>query len=407
MTVAHLTDGLVASLKCPPGGGLHIEVFDALMKGFYVDVLLNGRMSYRVRYYQDGKKKCATIGNARVILAEEARAIAREILHKVSLGIDPKLSIQSGHISSIRKTQDLLSFASFFETKYLPFVKGYKRSWKCDVTLIHNHINPALGHRKMVDITPGDMARLVHGMQLKKYAAGTCNRVLVLMRYAYALALKWHEAGITYNPGKDLPNLKQDNKIERFLSPEEATRLMTCVRLSDNSLLQSIVPFLIYTGARKREVLDAKWIDINWQEKSWRIPLTKSGKVRHVPLSEGALEVLLILKNAAPQSLARVKGLPLEVWIFANPKTLKPYVSIYYSWHTARQLAELPELRVHDLRHSFASFLVNAGRSLYEVQELLGHADIRTTSRYAHLNRERLVGAVACVPRLTTGAKVE
>ena len=400
MAVAHLNDEMVSGLHCPLGRGLHIEVFDTLMKGFYVDVLLNGRMSYRVRYYQDGKKKCATIGNARVIGVEEARTIAREILHKVSVGINPKLSMRSGHISSIRKTQNLLSFAAFFETKYLPFVKGYKRSWKCDVTLINNHINPALGHCLLVDITPADMARVIHGMQLKKYAAGTCNRVLVLMRYAYALALKWHEAGITYNPAKDLPNLKQDNKLERFLSPEEATRLMCSVRLSENSLLQSIVHFLIYTGARKREVLDAKWVDINWQEKSWRIPFTKSGKVRHVPLSEGALEVLLALKNATDKIAVKGVALPIDEWIFANPKTLKPYVSIFYSWDTARKLAGMPELRVHDLRHSFASFLVNAGRSLYEVQELLGHADIRTTSRYAHLNRERLVGAVACVPRV-------
>ena len=400
MTVAHLNDEMVSDLKCPILGSSHIEVFDTLIKGFYVDVLLNGRMSYRVRYYQDGKKKCATIGNARVMLTAEARAVAREILHKVTLGINPKLSMRSGHISSIRKTQNLLTFANFFENKYLPFVKGYKRSWKCDVTLINNHINPSLGHCLLIDITPGDMARVIHGMQLKKYAAGTCNRVLVLMRYAYALAMKWHEAGITYNPAKDLPNLKQDNKLERFLSPEEATRLMGSVRLSENSLLKYIVPYLIYTGARKREVLDAKWVDINWQEKSWRIPFTKSGKVRHVPLSEGALEVLLALKNATDKIAVKGVALPIDEWIFANPKTLKPYVSIFYSWDTARKLAGMPELRVHDLRHSFASFLVNAGRSLYEVQELLGHADIRTTSRYAHLNRERLVGAVACVPRV-------
>jgi integrase len=237
-------------------------------------------------------------------------------------------------------------------------------------------------------------------MHLNKYAAGTRNRVLVLIRYAYALSLKWHEAGITYNPAKDLPNLKQDNKLERFLSTEEATRLMSCVRLSDNSMLQSIVPFLIYTGARKREVLDAKWVDIDWQEKSWRIPFTKSGKVRHVPLSKGALEILLKLKDCTKQIEVKRVASPIGEWIFSNPKTLKPYVSIFYSWDTARKLANMPELRIHDLRHSFASFLVNAGRSLYEVQELLGHADIRTTSRYAHLNRERLVGAVACVPRV-------
>lgn len=75
-------------------------------------------------------------------------------------------------------------------------------------------------------------------------------------------------------------------------------------------------------------------------------------------------------------------------------------MSFFYSWDMARKRAGLPEWRVHDLRHSFASFLVNAGRSLYEVQELLGHADIRTTSRYAHLSRERLFAAVEAVPVL-------
>jgi site-specific recombinase XerD len=112
------------------------------------------------------------------------------------------------------------------------------------------------------------------------------------------------------------------------------------------------------------------------------------------------MEVLSELRSLYTNSSKLQKSNSLDAWIFANPKTSKPYVSIFYSWNTARQLANLPDLRIHDLRHSFASFLVNAGRSLYEVQELLGHADIRTTSRYAHLNRERLVGAVACVPRV-------
>ena len=87
-------------------------------------------------------------------------------------------------------------------------------------------------------------------------------------------------------------------------------------------------------------------------------------------------------------------------YIFPNPHTLKPFSSFFFSWDAARKRAGIPELRVHDLRHSFASFLVNAGRSLYEVQELLGHADIKTTSRYAHLSRERLNAAVECVPRI-------
>jgi site-specific recombinase XerD len=80
-------------------------------------------------------------------------------------------------------------------------------------------------------------------------------------------------------------------------------------------------------------------------------------------------------------------------WVFPNPKTLKPYVSIYYSWDSARRDAGLEDVRIHDLRHSYASFLVNAGRTLYEVQRLLGHTQIKTTQRYAHLSQDTLLAA--------------
>lgn len=79
--------------------------------------------------------------------------------------------------------------------------------------------------------------------------------------------------------------------------------------------------------------------------------------------------------------------------VFANPKTRKPYVSFFYSWDTARKQAGLADVRIHDLRHSFALFLVNAGRSLYEIQKILGHTQVKTTQRYAHLSQDTLIDA--------------
>ena len=84
--------------------------------------------------------------------------------------------------------------------------------------------------------------------------------------------------------------------------------------------------------------------------------------------------------------------------MFPNSKTAKPYVSIFISWDTARKQAGLADVRIHDLRHSFASFLVNAGRSLYEVQKILGHTQIKTTQRYAHLSQDTLIDAANVVP---------
>lgn len=378
MSVQKLSDDLVATLVCPPGRA-HIEIFDTLMRGLYVDVLANGRMAFRVRYRLDGKKRAHTLGNARLLTVAEARDLARIALRKVIAGGDPK---------AVDLPIDGPTIEYFYTRQYLPYVKSYKRSWDTDETMIRNHLIPALGDRAMGSLIPPDIARVVEAMRLRNYAAGTINRVLVLLRYGYTLALRWHIDGVDSNPAKELKNLREDNKIERYLTPEQTTRLLEVVRSSLNPLLADIVAFLLFTGARKREALDARWQDIDWRQKLWRIPRTKSGKVRHVPLSSGALKLLRALKEKADPAIAHV---------FANPRTGLPFVSIFYSWNTARIEAGLPELRIHDLRHSFASFLVNAGRSLYEVQELLGHADIRTTSRYAHLSRERLREAVEVV----------
>jgi integrase len=236
-------------------------------------------------------------------------------------------------------------------------------------------------------------------MKSEEYASGTCNRALVLLRFGFTLALRWKVHGIESNPVVEIKNIKDDNKIERYLTEQQTIKLLEAVRQSESEMLQYIVLFLIYTGARKREVLDARWRDIDWAQRSWRIPKTKSGKIRHIPLSTGAMNVLEHVR------LEVRHGLLNEQAIFANPKTGEPFVSFFYSWNNARIRAGLPEFRIHDLRHSFASHLVNAGRSLYEVQELLGHADIKTTSRYAHLSRERLVAAVEVVPFIEIGPR--
>ena len=153
-------------------------------------------------------------------------------------------------------------------------------------------------------------------------------------------------------------------------------------------MLKFIVPMLILTGARKREVLDAKWDQFDFQRRSWRIPITKSGKARHVPLSDGAPAILSQVPRDNP-----------EGWVFPNPKSGVPFTAIFYSWDTARKLAGIPELRIHDLRHSFASMLVNNGRTLYEVQSILGHRSSKTTQRYAHLANDTLVDAANSVTR--------
>ena len=268
----------------------------------------------------------------------------------------------------------------FIHNSYLPFVEGYKRSWKCDEGLLRKHIEPIWGKRYLDQITKADIISLF-AKHRKTHAPGSCNRLLILLRYMFSLANKWEIPTIKSNPTEGIPLMKEDNKRERYLSSEEAQILYEELKQSDNKMLQYIVPMLILTGARKREVLDARWEDFDFERKSWRIHTTKLGRPRHVPLSNGVLSLL--------ESIPRFDC----DWVLPNPKTLKPYVQIFYSWDTARKAVGLSDVRMHDLRHSFASFLVNSGRTLYEVQRLLGHTQIKTTQRYAHLSPDTLLDA--------------
>jgi len=374
----------VGDIVCPKHRS-HIEVFDPELKGFYCDLLRSGRKSYRLRYRINGKLRVVTLGDAAYLTAEQARSAALKLLSQVRQGVDPS---QKAGVPLVLG----LTVKEFFNQKYLPYVKSYKRSWGTDECMIRLHLIPQLGQLHMMAMNERDVAAFIEQMQIRGYAIGTCNRALVLLRYGFELAVRWREFGPECNPMRLYKNLIDDNKIEHFLSQKQTQILLNEVRKSENAMLQWIVLFLLYTGARKREVLDAKWADIDLEQRSWRIPKTKSGKVRHVPLSEGALEVITKVKEKY--------GKHAFMFIFANDKTGLPFMNIFYSWDMARQRAGLGHVRIHDLRHSFASFLVNAGRSLYEVQELLGHADSRTTTRYAHLSRERLQEAVEVVPRV-------
>jgi integrase len=217
---------------------------------------------------------------------------------------------------------------------------------------------------------------------LETHKPGSVNRVIILLRYIFNCAIRWETPGVTKNPTAGIALLEENNKKERFLTATEANALIGALKQSDNQMLQYIIPMLILTGARKNEVLTAKWEDFNLDQRVWRIPLAKSGKARHVPMSDGVLSLL--------DSVPMHDGCP---YVFANPKTLKPYVSFFSAWNTVRKSVGLSDVRVHDLRHSFASFLVNSGRSLYEVQRILGHTQIKTTQRYAHLSQDSLLAA--------------
>ena len=372
MPKLNLTQSLVNKAKVEEGI-TSVDYYDERIPGLLMKVLPSGRKTYYIRY-QDKRKVSSQrkLGNAVILTLSDASALARRKLAEIAMGADPFSLIQSNPSPTLKK---------FAASGYIPYVKTYKKSWEMDISHIRNHLLPYFGAMRMSDIEKRDVVQLIND-QLPSYKPGSINRVIILLRYMFNLAIKWEVEGVSRNPTAGIPLLKEDNHVERFLSSEEAKALLIAIKNSKNPMLQHIISMLILTGARKREVLDAKWEDLDMERNIWRIPTTKAGKARIVPLSDAASVLLIKLRQRKRCAHA-----------FANPATLKPYSSVYYSWHTARNEAGLNDVRVHDLKHSFASFLVNAGRSLYEVQTLLGHTQIKTTQRYAHLSTTSLRSA--------------
>jgi integrase len=140
------------------------------------------------------------------------------------------------------------------------------------------------------------------------------------------------------------------------------------------------------TGARKNELLLAEKKFINLESRTWRIPASsaKAKKMRSLPLSDMAMNVLR-------QAYADSDN--ASEYVFTNKRTGKPYVTIQKQWERIRKKAGLEHCRLHDLRHTFASYLANSGRSLLEIQTLLGHASPKVTLRYSHLSQDTLMDA--------------
>jgi integrase len=365
----------IADMTCTNSHGRQF-VRDTECRGLCVEVRSTGGKTYYLTYRDErGNQRTHKLANAQDVSPQQARALCERARSKIAMGTDV-----AAEREQIRTAPTV---AEFFNSSYLPYIKSYKRSWSTDDSVFRNHVLPVIGSEYIDAVTSAHITAIVARANTRLSHAST-NKLVVLLRYMFNLAIRWRTAGVVTNPTAAQQLKKLANHRERFLSAAETQTLLAAVNLSPNRMLKYIIPFLLLTGARKREVLEARWCDIDSARSFWRIPFTKSGRERHVPLSAAALELLSSVPRRTDSD-----------YIFANAKTCKPYVSIFCSWHTARTAAGLADVRIHDLRHSFASFLVNAGCSLYEVQRILGHASVTMTQRYSHLSQDSLLRAVS------------
>ncbi len=244
------------------------------------------------------------------------------------------------------------------------------------------HLKDEFKDRRLNQITKADVKKLQSKLHAKELSSASINRVITTLRHAMGHAYDLEL--IEKNPCRCIKMYPENNQMEYYLQGDDLKNLLKVLKTDKNKMICSIVLFLLSTGARLNEALKAKWSECDTQNRVWKIPAqnAKSGKVRSVPLNDTAISVLDSVDTKGEYD-----------YIFINRKTNNPYTNITRSWHRIRKAAGLPFLRLHDLRHSFASFLVNSGRTLYEVQQTLGHSNQVTTQRYAHLSTKTLQDA--------------
>jgi integrase len=376
MPVVKLDQTTVWNNHCPKGAR-KLVLTDSHITGFICEIYPSGSRTYALKYknkYKDQRQ--FKIGNAADLTCDQARKVAAKARARVVQGQDPAEEREVD-----RRTPTIAELAD----RYLDYVRTYKKSHDIDERYLRKHVVPMFGKKHLNELGQEEVLDWLDAKVRKDgYAQATVNRWQVILSHMYKMAKKWGVPGAERNPLEGVSQKPVDNQMERFLTADETKRLVDAVDASANTQLGAIVRLLLLTGCRKRELLDAKWSEIDLDKQVWRIPMerAKTSKTRHVPLSEQAMGVL--------RSLRRWEGCD---YVVPNPDTHKPYHSIHFSWDRARKEAGLADVRIHDCRHSFASWLVEAGYSIYIVSKALGHASSRTTERYAHVSDTTLRSA--------------
>jgi integrase len=379
-----ITDRVVRGLV-PPAVGNRVY-YDDVVKGFGCRVTAAGGRGFVLNYRRkaDGVERRYTIGAFPEWTVAAAREEAKRLRREIDGGADPV-----GANREARAAATVNDLCDRFELEYLPRRRdstqsSYKQQIAAD-------IRPALGRLKVAAVSFSDVDNWHR--KISGRASTHANRALALLSRMFSMAIRWGMRAD--NPCKGVER-NDEFKRQRYLTGQEMVRLANALSGLRDQGAANAVRLLLLTGARRGELLAARWDNFDLQVGTWTKPgsTTKQRTVHRVPLSEAAVQLVTEMQRAAD---------PNVEWVFPAPRKLGPRTDIKEAWEGIRLAAKIPDVHLHDLRHSFASVLASQGLSLPIIGALLGHATPTTTARYAHLLDDPLRRATEAASAVITG----
>jgi site-specific recombinase XerD len=343
--------------------------FDTDLPGFGVRVMPSGKRFFLVQYRRHGRTRRVMIGQFGIVTAELARREATIKLGSVrGADGDPAALRDAGRQSTTMK-----ELGERFLTQYVPV--RCKPSTQAEyLRSVELFLDPFFAKQRVRSVTAADVAELHGSLSHIPYQA---NRTLGVLSKMMNLAETWGIRDKHTNPCEDIERYPEP-KRERFLSPKELQRLgqaLTAAEVSETESKYAVAAFriLLLTGCRLSEIQTLEWRYVDLEQKELRLPDSKTG-AKTVHLGEAVVALL--------EALPRVTGNP---YVIVGKKENAHLTDLQHPWRRIRKIAGLSDVRIHDLRHTFASGGLLVGEGLAMIGKLLGHTQVQTTARYAHL----------------------
>lgn len=357
-----ITEKIVRSLSAPAAGNR--IVYDDEIPGFGVRITANGVISFVLDYRINGRKRRFTLGRHPELNAAAARDEAIQVRGALRTGEDPLAARE--HRREAPTIEDLFN----------DYMERHAKIYLRPNTIRHvggmarKHILPKIGRLKVADLTRRDVEELHQSIKDAPYQA---NRVVLLLSKMMNLAKGWEWRAD--NPCEGVGKFREE-KRDRWLSTQEIDRLCDSLDEHADQSIANAIRLMLLTGARRGEALTARWEDFSLELGVWTKPShhTKQKRTEHVPLSPPAVQLLASMKEKSANG-----------YLFPGDVPGQPLREIKWAWAKLCERAKISNVRIHDLRHTYASHLVSSGMSLPIVGRLLGHTQPQTTARYAHL----------------------